>query len=318
MAVDCFNRVHNRYRDESTLLLLTNAWELLAKAVLVQRHESIARGRRGETISAEVAIDRIKNLNVIDATQAATIQQVVSLRHAAAHHVLPPVPEEVMHHLLFFSAKFFREVLAEIFPAHARDLPTNFLSLSFSNLTTYADKVQRSVSRARRSPDDQRLVWLLERGIAFDGNTYLTQKQVEAKYRGKTKILPHLEVSDFLANADMVRIVPVQAPKNFTADLTLRKGSARDTTLPVFTKKTDLEIDYPYLTRELGELVGKNQNWAAKAASVLGLKGDPRYHQEIRASRSSSVQRYSDAALQKLKDHIAANPSFNPYRAKGS
>lgn len=60
LAVDCFNRVRNPYRDESALLLLTNAWELLAKAVLVQRHESIARGRRGDTISAEVAIDRIK------------------------------------------------------------------------------------------------------------------------------------------------------------------------------------------------------------------------------------------------------------------
>lgn len=223
-----------------------------------------------------------------------------------------------MHHLLFFSAKFFREVIEATFPAHARDLPKNFLSLSFSNLTTYADKVQRSVSKARRSPEDQRLVWLLERGIAFDGSTYLTQKQVEAKYRGKTKILPHLEVNAFLANADMVRIVPVQAPKNFTADLTLRKGNARDTTLPVVVKKTNLEIDYPYLTRELGEKVGKNQNWAAKAATVLGLKGDPTYHQEIRASRSSSVQRYSDAALQKLKDYIAAHPNFDPYRATGN
>lgn len=312
VAVDCFNRVHNPYRDESTLILLTNAWELLAKAVLVRRQVSIARGQRGETIGPEVAVDRLKNHRILDHTQAATIQQVVSLRHAAVHHVLPPVPAEVMHHLLFFSCKFFRELVQSVFPAHARDLPQNYLSLSFSSLTTYADKVQRSVSRARRSPNDERLVWLLERGIAFDGTSYLTQKQVAAKYRGKKKILPHLEVSQFLSDAEMVRIVPVQAPKNFTADLTLRKGSARDASLPVVVKKTELETDYPYLTRELGERVGLNQNWTAKAAAVLGFKGDPKYHQAIRTSQSGSVHRYSQAALDALRSHLDANPGFNP------
>ena len=50
VAVDAFNRVHNPYRNEGTLIALTNARELLAKAVLVQQHQSIRRGQRGETI----------------------------------------------------------------------------------------------------------------------------------------------------------------------------------------------------------------------------------------------------------------------------
>lgn len=313
LAVDCFNRVRNPYRDESTLMLLANAWELLAKAILVQRHQSIRRGQRGETIGPEVAVARLKDHTVLDARQSETIQQIISLRHAAVHHVLPPVPEEVMHHLLFYGCKFFRETVQKQFATHARDLPGNFLSLSFVELTTYADKVQKTVSRARRSPTDRRLVWLLERGVAFDGSAYLTEKQVEAKYRGKRKILPHLHLSEFVRTADMVRVVPVEAPKNFTADITLRKGSAADASLPVVVKKTELETDYPYLTSELGKLIGKNQNWTAKAAVVLGLKGDPKYHQQIRASTASYVQRYSDAALHKLRSHLVQYPNFNPY-----
>ncbi|MDF1597697.1 MAG: hypothetical protein P1T08_16580 [Acidimicrobiia bacterium] len=313
LAVDCFNRVHNPYRNESTLMLIANAWELLAKAVLVQKHQSIRRGRRGETIGPEIAVVRLRDLKLLDASQAQTIQQVISLRHAAVHHVLPPVADEIMHHLLFFACKFFRETVRTVFPAHAKDLPASFLSLSFVDLTTYADKVQKSISRVRRSPADRRLVWLLERGVAFDGSTYLTEKQVEAKYKGKNKISPHLELGEFVRQADMVRIVPVEAPKNFTADITLRKGSTRDSTLPVVVKKTELEVDYPYLTREVAEKIGRNQNWTAKAATVLKLKGDPKYHQAIRVSRSSVVQRYSDAALQRLQSHIAENPTFNPY-----
>jgi hypothetical protein len=313
VAVDAFNRVRNPYRNESTLILLTNAWELLAKAVLVQQHQSIRRGQRGETIGPEVAVSRLKDRKVLDVNQAATIQQIISLRHAAVHHVLPPVPDEVMHHLLFYGSKFFRETVERQFSSHAKDLPGNFLSLSFTDLTTYADKVQKAVSRSRRSPGDRQLVWLLERGIAFDGSSYLTEKQVEAKYRGKKKILPHLDLNDFVRSADMVRIVPVEAPKNFTADLTLRRGSAADSSLPVVVKKTDLEVDYPYLTKEVAGLIGKNQNWTAKAAEVLKLKGDPKYHQQIRASRTSYIHRYSDAAVQRLKAHLAASPDFNPY-----
>lgn len=313
VAVDSYNHVHNPYRDESTLILLANAWELLAKAVLVQKHRSIARGKRGETIGAEVAVDRLKGLTVLEQNQVATIQQVISLRHAAAHHVLPKVPPEVMHHLLFYAVKFFRQTIEVSFPTHSKDLPDNFLSLSFSDLTTYADKVQKAVSRSRRSPLDRRLVWLLERGIAFDGSSYLTEKEVEAKYKGKRKILPHLRIGEFVRTADMVRIVPVEAPKNFTADITLRKGSAADSSLPVVIKKTDVEADYPYLTRELGDRIGRNQNWTARAAAVLALKGNPKYHQSVRASSTGYVQRYSEAAVNALLEHLRKNPAFNPY-----
>lgn len=314
LAVDCFNRVHNPYRDESTLILMTNAWELLAKAVLVKQHKPIVRGRRGETIGPETAILRLENAKHLDRTQAATLQQVISLRHAATHHLLPPVPEEVMQHLLYFSCKFFRDLVEIQFPTQSQDLPGNFLSLSFSSQTTYADKVQKSVSKARRSPTDQRLVWLLERGVAFAGDAYLTEKQVAAKYKGKKKILPYLDVNRYLSESEMVRVVPVQAPKNFTADLTLRKGNPRDSSLPVIVKRTDVDNDYPYLTRELGDQVGQNQNWAAKTAAVLNLKGDPSYHQEIRTSRSGSVQRYSQAAVEYVRSHLAANPDFSPYK----
>lgn len=315
LSVDCFNRVHNPYRDESTVILMANGWELLAKAVLVKHHESIKRGKRGETISAEVAVSRLESKKLLDRSQASTLQQIISLRNAATHELLPPVPPEVMHHLLFFSCKFFRDLVSTQFPSQCQDLPGDFLSLSFSGLTTYADKVQKSVSRARRSANDQRLVWLLERGVSFDGSSYLTEKQVAAKYKGRKKILPYLEVSKYLTDSEMVRIVPVQAPKNYTADLVLRKGKSRDSSLPVIVKKTDVNTDYPYLTKELGVLLGESQNWAAKAVAVLQLKGDEKFHQSVRASSSGSIHRYSEAALQRIKEHVAKNPGFNPYKA---
>lgn len=315
-GVDSFNRVGNAHKNETTLLLLCNAWELLAKAVLVHRKESITKGKRGETISAEVAVHRVTLKGLLTGEQAQTIQQVISLRHAACHHLLPDVPTEVMHHLLFYSCKFFREVVGKEFPRHLKSMTDHYLSLSFADLTTYADKVQRAVSRVKKSEKDKRLVWMLERGVEFDGSAYITEAQFAARYKGKKRILPHLGLSDFLKSADMVRIVPVEAPRNFTADITLRKGKRGSSALPVVVKKTDPEKDYPFLTKELSQALGKDQNWIAKTATVLGMKGDPRYHQPIRASASSIIQRYSVAAREKIRELLAKEPAFNPYKAK--
>src|SRR5690606_15738825 len=138
------------------------------------------------------------------------------------------------------------------------------------------------------------------RGITFEGGNYLSQKQFEAKIKGKSRMLPYLELGNHLKEADMVRIIPVEAPKNYTADLTLRKGSPHDSSLPVVVKRTDLEKDYPYLTSELARLIGKTTNFVAKAATVLGLKGNEKFHQTIRSSKSSEIHRYSEAAKSRL------------------
>jgi ABC-type nitrate/sulfonate/bicarbonate transport system substrate-binding protein len=107
--------------------------------------------------------------------------------------------------------------------------------------------------------------------------------------------------------------VPIQAPKNYTADITLRKGNAADSSLPVLVRRTDLEKDYPLLTKELAAKIEKSQNWTARASSLLGLKGDPKYHQAVRASSTSLVHRYSAAAVQILKEKLQAEPDFDPY-----
>ena len=181
-------------------------------------------------------------------------------------------------------------------------------------LTTYADKVQKCVSRVRKNANAKQLVWLLERGIAFDGEKYMTERQFDAKIRGKRRTMPYLEIGKYLKDADMVRIIPVEAPKNYTANINLRKGSAKDTSLPVVVKRTDLETDYPYLTHELGEIIGKSTNYVAKAASTLGLKGDEKYHQSVRSSKSGEIHRYSEATKSKMEQKIAEDPNFNPYR----
>jgi len=312
-GIDSYNRVHNPYRNEESLILATNGWELLAKAVLIKKKKSIFRDSRDNTISAAVAVSRLCHVQVLTEDQEDCIQQVISLRHAAAHYLLPDVPSEIMQHLLFFSCKFFRLVIEKEFPSHAKKLPGGYLSMAFAELTTYADKVQKIVSKIKRNSEDQHLVWLLDRGIQFDGTSYMTKEQFGKQYKGKKKVMPHLGVNQFIKNTEMVRLVPVEAPKNYTADITLRKGKATDRTLPVVVKKTDVEADYPYLTKELASKLGKSQNFTAKMIAKEKLKGIPVFHQGVRASSSGYIERYSEAALSKMMSILKNNPNYNPY-----
>jgi hypothetical protein len=312
-SVAAFNGVRRLYKVEQSLILMTNGWELLAKAVLVKNHHSIVQDRLGNTISAEVAVSRLKPLSLLNDDQDDCIQQIISLRNHATHNVLPEVPEEILHHLMFFGCKFFRDIVGKVFPAYSRAMRENYLSLAFSDLTTYADRVQKLVAKVKRGDEQKKLVWLLERGVKFDGLKYISQEEFEAQYRRRRRILPHLALSDFLKKAEMVRIVAIQAPRNFTADVLLRRGSRADATLPVAIKKTDVEADYPYLTREIAERLGKNSNFASATIKFLGIKGNGQFHQSVRASKNSVVHRYSEAALQKIKDYLSKNPNFNPY-----
>lgn len=172
-------------------------------------------------------------------------------------------------------------------------------------MTTYADKVQKLVSKVKKSKNDKQLVWLLERGVEFDGDIYKTEKQFEAKYKNKKRVMPYLAIGEFIKTSDMVRIVPVEAPKNYTADIKLRKGKATDPTLPVVVEKTNLEDDYPFLTKELAGILKISVSKLVAVVGKLGLKGDQKYHQELRTSKNSCVHRYSNSANSKIEAELA-------------
>ena len=316
-SIDRINNVHDSYKVEESLILLTNAWELLAKGVLIRDRENIHLVD-GRSITAEDAITKLVAKNYLTENQSQHIKQVISLRNSAIHSVLPDTPQEIVFHLMFYGVKFFKDVISKEFPTYANKCSGNFLSISFDTFTTYADKLQKLISKARkRGTPEQELIWLLERGVRFKGGQYISQNKFEdevKKLGRKKRLYHHLKISDFIKGADMVVVVPVQAPKGYTADINLRKGSNKaGAALPLMIKKTDLEEDYPYLTSEIGREIKKGTNFVAKAAAGLMLKNNTTYHQAVRSSKSGKINRYSQKALDYLKDHLQKNPNYNPF-----
>jgi hypothetical protein len=78
----------------------------------------------------------------------------------------------------------------------------------------------------------------------------------------------------------------------------------------------DINRTYPFTTSALGEAVGRGVNWAAAAVRALRLKNDLQYHYPVcNADGRVVVNKYSEGALQRVREKLASEPEWNPWAA---
>lgn len=70
------------------------------------------------------------------------------------------------------------------------------------------------------------------------------------------------------------------------------------------------EAAYPYVQASFTEKLPINSYEFQALAWKFSLKGDPRYHTEVKAGSKSSFQKYSDKALSFLRDKIRQDPDL--------
>lgn len=316
-SIERANSFTDPYYKESSLILAANAWELLSKALLIKHggynliYEKSSK--KEKTISAEVAINKLKNLGYIGELQSSPIQQIISLRNEATHQTLPDIPDEIVFHLEYYSVRYFREITNTNFKNFPINFRKQFLSVNFGNMVTYSDGVKKIVHKARKkkNSEDLRLAYLLERGISFKGGDYMKQSDFEKILLNKetTRPMYALNIGHYIREAEMIVVVPIQAPSGTVADINLTK--ARGSQISVRLNKIATDNDYPYLTTDLSVKLGRSRNYIQKAIKDNNIKDNPLYHQHIRAGRKSFVHKYSDAALNFLNKFFDENPDYN-------
>jgi hypothetical protein len=76
----------------------------------------------------------------------------------------------------------------------------------------------------------------------------------------------------------------------------------------------DVNKDYPYTTAGLADALGRNRNFVAGAVRLLRLRDDPRYYTPVTNSRGDIVvHKYSELALERLREELARRPDWNPW-----
>lgn len=317
-AVDRANSINDPYYKEGSIIFLANAWELFAKALLIKHggdaliYETGTRKER--TITAESAVHKLKTLGYINELQAASIQQIISLRNEASHSTLPAIADEIVFHLEYYAIRYYKEMLDINFKAYAKKFKRQFLSISFAGITTYADSVKKLVTRAKKNKktEEVRLAYLLERGVNFSGSEYMKQVDFDKMLLNKKTARPmrKLKIGEYARSADMVVVVPIQAPSGTQADIKLSKSNKGVLTVNFDKRATD--DDYPYLTQDVSSKLGKTRSFVQRMIKDLDIKGTASYHQRIRSGNKSFVHKYSDTCVNYLKKYLEDNPTYIP------
>lgn len=306
-SIELFNRPRAKDRVSLSLIANVRAWEQLGKAFLLKKRENIyINGDRSYSATKLIRILQSK-YNEITPGEAETIQQIISLRDEATHSDLDFVPDDLAAHLLYFSLKSFKNFLKKHFPSYSKEINANFISINFQPVYTFGARVNK-ILNSEGALKNNRLLFLLERGIHnAQRDTEMNYKDWIAKIRslrGRRITKSALLLKKYAAEHDNVLFITVEAPSKYgKADVTLSKGRHGAKTR-ITVVSSDPEETHPYLTWELAAKLKRGRNVALKAIKELGLKGNKDYHLAIRSSRNSFVQRYSELALSKLKEHF--------------
>lgn len=76
----------------------------------------------------------------------------------------------------------------------------------------------------------------------------------------------------------------------------------------------DPNSDFPYITKTLGEMIGKSQNWTSQALYQLGCKENQIYSLTFTNSKGVVImRRYNTRALDLLKAKLAEDATYDPY-----
>ncbi len=101
LSIDHFNRPWDRGRQETVLILLDRAFELLLKAAIVHQDGRIREAKARETIGFDKCVRKCLSdvqVRCLDENEAITIQMINSLRDAAQHYILDISEDQLYLH----------------------------------------------------------------------------------------------------------------------------------------------------------------------------------------------------------------------------
>ena len=139
-AIEVYNKPRIEYREETAIILLVNAWELLLKAVLSKNRIRIyypkKRGQPYRTLSVSDALKAAepcfpKSIDYLPASE--NLRLLVEYRDRTVHFYNKPGLETVLYTLAQTSIVNYRDIIREVFGRDLADEVTlSLLPLGFS------------------------------------------------------------------------------------------------------------------------------------------------------------------------------------------
>ena len=153
LAIELFNRPHERGRISGTLIQLDHGFEMLMKAAIVQRGGRIRDKGAKETIGFDACVRRSLTdgkIKYLTEAQALVLQTINGLRDAAQHHLLG-ISEGQLYINVQSGVTLFRDLLKGVFSQElVTHLPPRVLPVSTLPPTSLATLFDSEVAEIKK------------------------------------------------------------------------------------------------------------------------------------------------------------------------
>lgn len=316
LAIELFNRPHDRGRVSSTLIMLDHAFEMLMKAAILHRGGRIREKRARETIGFDACVRRSLsdgNIKYLTEEQALALQTINGLRDAAQHHLLD-ISEGQLYVHMQSGVTLFRDLLKSVFGQDlACHLPERVLPVSTSPPTDLATLFDSEVKEIKKllQPGRRRRIEAVARlrPLAILDGTIRGEKgqpsDSDLRRLGK----------DVLAGKTWDDVFQGAAAVEITADgtgpsLSLRFSKKEGIPIQVVAEGTPgasvvavkrvNELDFYSLgAKQLAEKVGLTTPKTVAVVDHLSLRDNSECYKEIKIGRSV-FRRYSPKAIEEI------------------
>lgn len=332
LAIELFNRPHDRGRVASTLIMLDHAFEMLMKAAILHRGGRIREKRAKETIGFDACVRRSLSdgtIKYLTEEQALVLQTINGLRDAAQHHLLD-ISEGQLYVHVQSGVTLFRDLLKSVFGQDlASRLPARVLPVSTSPPTDLATLFDSEVREIRKllQPGRRRQIEALARlrPLAILDATIRGEKGQprDSELRQIGKEVSHGKAwADVFQGAAAVEIAAYGTGPTLSLRLSKKEGlpiqlvpEGTPGASVVAVKRVNELGFYNLGAKQLAENVGLTMPKAVAVVDHLGLRNDPECYKEIKIGKAV-FKRYSQKAIDSIKKGLDKESADDIWRKR--
>lgn len=316
LAMELFNRPAETARQEGILLLLNHSFEMLLKAVVLEKTGRIHNPREKFNYGFEKCLSIAHlQLALLDKDEALILKNLNGFRDAAAHDLVQ-ISEGLLYGHAQSALNIFVTLLKKVFARDlSRELPRRVLPICTVAPTDISMVVGEDMNiiagllggRHRREDEAEarlRPYRVIEKNIRNMQGAGQEAPTTPRLVRG-------IKSGDWKAVLPMVAglVQPTSSGIPISLHLTKRDGFPVrvDPTAPtaIAFRYVRPEDKYPYLTGELAKKLAITTNKLVSFAKLLQLKGNDDYHTALKVSATGVVNRYSEKSRQVISEAVA-------------
>lgn len=326
-SAQAFNSLDDDGRVTSVLLHLQHAFEMLLKAVLVERRVKVFDAKSGRSIGFQRALNLAQHELKLSREVAGTLRAIDALRDDEQHYLSGDVEA-----LLYLHARagvtIFEDVLREVFGESLADiLPTRVLPVSTeppADIDLLIDRTYRQIAdllqpRRRRRSEARGLIRTL---LALEGHeadeVEVSERDVNRVERGVREgrapyeVFPRLQGLGTQVDGTGLD-VRVRITRQADAP-PIRLVGADEEVEAAAIREVDLQRTFKHGPKVLAEKLGIDTGRAKALRWHLGLEDDPTCRHDFVFGKMK-LPMYSDKALERMREAIGAGANLNDVRA---